>query len=124
MEQIYSGENDSGKMTEVQAGQFPTTESVPSKPVPTEQRRITARAVVRGVDQESLKVKLQHEPITELKWPAMTMNFAVDADVPLGELENGQDIHFSMSEDPEGNWLIDQIHVMSAAIKSEDSSDD
>jgi len=108
MEQIYSGENRSEEMSEVQ---------------PSAERRITAGAVIRGVDPEGLKVKLEHEPIAELKWPAMTMNFEVDPSVQLENLEDGQKIHFSMVETPEGGWVIDQVHVM-GAVGSEERDDD
>lgn len=124
MEKIFSGENGSDGMSEVQVGQESESETLLVPPDPVEQRRITARAVVRAVDREGLKVKLQHEPITELKWPAMTMNFDVDPKVSLDELEDGQNIRFSMVEKPDSRWVIDQIHLMSAAAESEDRSDD
>ena len=54
----------------------------------------------------------------------MTMNFAVLEGVPLDELEDGQNIHFSMIEDSEGGWVIDQIHVMNAAADNEARRDD
>ncbi|SEK66566.1 copper-binding protein [Nitrosovibrio tenuis] len=34
-------------------------------------------AVVKGVDTANGKVKLAHEPVKSLNWPAMTMNFSV-----------------------------------------------
>jgi Cu(I)/Ag(I) efflux system membrane fusion protein len=123
MEQIYSGENGFKEMSEVQPGQNPESNDS-KKATPTlAERRITARAVVRGIDSEGLKVKLEHEPITELKWPAMTMNFVVDPSVQLDSLEDGQNIHFSMVETPEGGWVIDQIHAMGSA-DSEERDDD
>ena len=36
-----------------------------------------ATAVVKSVDIASGKVKLAHEPVKSLNWPAMTMNFSV-----------------------------------------------
>jgi Cu(I)/Ag(I) efflux system membrane fusion protein len=71
-----------------------------------------------------LKVKLEHEPIDELKWPAMTMNFNVDTTVSLDTLEDGQNIHFSMVETEKNKWVIDQIHVMSSATEKEGVSND
>jgi Cu/Ag efflux protein CusF len=44
----------------------------------------------------------------------MTMNFAVDRDVGIDRLQSGQRIHFSMSRDADGNWVIRTIHVMDA----------
>ena len=124
MEQIYSGENGTDEMSGVQAHHLSESEpsSTPSGPV--EQRRISAKGVVRGVDPENLEVKLQHEPIAELKWPTMTMNFKVKPSVRLDQLQIGQDIHFTMVETPEGAWLIDQIRILSTAAHNEDRSDD
>jgi len=34
-------------------------------------------AVVKAIDPANSKVKLAHEPIKSLNWPAMTMNFSV-----------------------------------------------
>ena len=73
---------------------------------------------------DELKVKLEHEPIDELKWPAMTMNFNVDSKVSLDALENGQSIHFSMVENEKNRWVIDQIHVMNSATDKEGVSND
>ena len=125
MEQIYSGENGSDEMSEVQAHQWSDSEPSSTSSEPVEQRRISAKAVVRGVDPDNLKVKLQHEPITELKWPAMTMNFKVLSSVQLEQLQVGENIHFSMVENPDDeSWVIDEIHVMSAPTDNEDRSDD
>ncbi len=125
LEHIFSGENGAGDMTQdrfdpaVEAHQTPVSE-----PGKSTERRITARAIVRGVDPETQKVKLEHEPIDELKWPAMTMNFNVDSTVSLDSLEDGQNIHFSMVETEKNKWVIDQVHVMSSATNTEGGNDD
>ena len=125
MEHIFTGENDTGDMTQIQLDQVSPAASVAhQKPEEPEKRRITARAVVRGVIPNELKVKLEHEPIDELKWPAMTMNFNVDTTVSLDTLEDGQKIHFSMIETEKNKWVIDQIHVMSSATDKEGASND
>jgi Cu(I)/Ag(I) efflux system membrane fusion protein len=124
MEKIFSGENGSDGMSEVKAGQYPDSQPSPLTPEPVEEQRVTARGVVRGLDLEGHKVKLQHEPITVLNWPAMTMSFNVDPAVSLDGIKEGQNIHFSMVEKPDSGWVIDQIHVMSAAADNEDRSDD
>ena len=54
----------------------------------------------------------------------MTIDCAVQHGVLPDDLEKGSAIHFSMVEDPEGNWLIVEIHVMSAATDGGDRSDD
>jgi Cu(I)/Ag(I) efflux system membrane fusion protein len=125
LEHIFSGENGAGDMTQDQLDQVSRTDSAThQKPEKAKKRRITARAVVRGVMPDERKVKLEHEPIGELKWPAMTMNFDVDSTVSLDSLEEGQNIHFSMVETEKNTWVIDQIHVMGAATDTEGDSDD
>lgn len=124
MEKIFSGENGSGGMSEVKAGQYPVSEPPAITPKPIEEQQVTARAVVRGLDLAGHKIKLQHEAIPVLKWPAMTMNFDVDPAVSLDGIMEGQNIHFSMVEKPGGGWAIDHIHVMSDATDGEEGSDD
>jgi Cu(I)/Ag(I) efflux system membrane fusion protein len=114
LERILSAEN----------GKDDAVQTPPGKPQPPAKRRVTAAAVVRGVDAASHKVKLAHEPIEALKWPAMTMNFEVDPGVSLESLEEGQRIHFSMVEEGKNDWVIDQIHVMAAASSDEGDNDD
>jgi len=69
------------------------------------------------------KLKLEHDPIPELDWPAMTMNFRVSDSVSLDHLEFGQSIHFSMVEE-DGAWVIDQVHVMSTPASNEGQDHD
>ncbi|MBT8051993.1 MAG: efflux RND transporter periplasmic adaptor subunit [Gammaproteobacteria bacterium] len=84
-------------------------------PEPEPGREITAMAVVHGVMADDRVLKLEHEPIPELGWPAMTMNFDVAADVPLNALGEGAEIHFTMRESAQGGWVIHHIHVMTPA---------
>ena len=73
---------------------------------------VGAMAVVRGVSPDERIVTLEHAPIAELDWPAMTMKFDVGPEVVLDTLEVGQEIHFVMSKPEEGGWVIEQVHVM------------
>jgi Cu(I)/Ag(I) efflux system membrane fusion protein len=127
IEQIISGESNSAETdsgVSDGAGKAPAAaDSADDTPAAAE-RRISARAVVRGVDPGGHQVKLEHEPIAELKWPAMTMNFAVDPSVTLENMENGQNIHFTMVETADGGWLINQIHVMDKATETGNRKDD
>jgi Cu(I)/Ag(I) efflux system membrane fusion protein len=120
LSQVFSGENGSVNMTEVKAGQFPPAQAAEQVP---EARRITARAIIRGVQRAEHKLKLEHDAIPELKWPSMTMNFRVQDSVSLDTLEAGQSIHFSMFEDSE-SWVIDQVHVMAPSTAGEEQGND
>jgi Cu(I)/Ag(I) efflux system membrane fusion protein len=125
MEQIFTGEKGAAESTGRQSGQPNEAEATSKSRSPSQAalRRITASAIVRGIDREGLVLNLQHEPITELKWPAMTMNFAVEEGAISDELGDGQTIHFSMYEDAEGKWVIDRIHIMKATGDGDDSDD-
>jgi Cu(I)/Ag(I) efflux system membrane fusion protein len=113
LERILSGENGMEDMTRDQFEQMSGAASAPqSESEQTGNRRISAAAIVRGVDSSGSQLKLEHEPIDELGWPAMTMNFSVDPAVSLDSLAAGQSIHFSMVETEKNRWVIDQIHVM------------
>jgi Cu(I)/Ag(I) efflux system protein CusF len=50
-----------------------------NKPNANDSEAVTHKttAVVKGVDAASGKVKLAHEPVKSLNWPAMTMGFLV-----------------------------------------------
>ena len=113
LERILSGENGMEDMTRDQFEQMSGAASATQrKAEQAGNRRISAAAIVRGVDPAALQVKLEHEPIDELGWPAMTMNFGVDPAVSLASLAAGQSIHFSMVEIEKNRWVIDRIHVM------------
>jgi Cu(I)/Ag(I) efflux system periplasmic protein CusF len=46
-------------------------------PASSEAATHKAIGMVKGVDTANGKVKLAHEPVKSLNWPAMTMNFSV-----------------------------------------------
>lgn len=122
---IFPAENAARNVTPDQLEKLTqATTATHHEPAQAQQRRITARGIVRAVDAETRKVKLEHEPIEELKWPAMTMYFNVDATVSLDTLQDGQDIHFSMVETDDNSWVIDQVHVMGTTTGKHGDSDD
>lgn len=49
-------------------------------------------AVVKAVDPASGKVKLAHEPVKSLNWPAMTMNFSVKDPALFDKLTVGKKV--------------------------------
>jgi Cu(I)/Ag(I) efflux system membrane fusion protein len=115
LEQVFPADGGKGDMPQ---GQLEST-SGPGHARPqtmqAEARRIMARAVVRGVDVAARTLMLEHEPIGELDWPAMTMPFDVHPSVSLEALAEGQQIHFVMLEVDTNTWVIDQVHVMGGA---------
>jgi Cu(I)/Ag(I) efflux system protein CusF len=49
-------------------------------------------ALVKSVDAANGKVKLAHEPVKSLNWPAMTMNFAVKDPALFDKLTPGKKV--------------------------------
>jgi Cu(I)/Ag(I) efflux system membrane fusion protein len=123
LSRVFSAHNGAGEMSEVQAGQFPDVGAAEQVPAVPDARRVSARAVVRGVQPAEYTLRLEHDAIPELKWPAMTMNFRVHDTVSLDHVEVGDDIHFAMVEEG-GAWVIDQVHVMGSTTASEEHGND
>ncbi|UZE94524.1 copper-binding protein [Alkalimarinus alittae] len=57
-------------------------------------------------------VNISHEPISELNWPKMRMNFKTSDKVNLGELKPGQKVQFKLQVDQDNNYLINEIHIV------------
>jgi len=124
MAEIYSGEKELETATDTESQESMDSLTASASQDQEDKSRVMAGAVVRGLDPEGSKITLSHDPIAELGWPAMTMDFNVDRSVPLSQIREGQNIHFSMVKEPDGGWVIDQIHVMEAAPAHEDIHDD
>ncbi|HET6564545.1 MAG TPA: efflux RND transporter periplasmic adaptor subunit [Xanthomonadales bacterium] len=76
---------------------------------------VTGSAVIIEIGRVSRILKLRHEPIAELGWPAMTMNFDVAEYVSLDGLEKGQSINFELQARQGSGYLISAIEVQGAA---------
>ena len=110
---VFSGAGDEEGMSEVTPEEVAETHARAQAGQP---QRLMAGAVVRGVMPGERKLRLEHEPIPELDWPAMTMNFAVRDTVDIEHLRVGHNIHFAMVREGDA-WVIDEVHV----IEQEDS---
>ena len=67
------------------------------------------RGTVNGVDAKAGKVNLTHGPIASLKWPGMTMDFAVSDKQALAKLKPGQKVEFKLVEKTKGQYVITEI---------------
>ena len=66
-------------------------------------------ALVNAVDAAAHKINLSHQPIPQIGWPAMTMDFAVAPSVDLGSVKPGSRIDFSMEQGAGGMYVIQSI---------------
>jgi len=64
---------------------------------------------VNSVDLAQHKVNLSHNPIPEIGWPAMTMDFAVAPTVDLRSIKPGTRVDFTMEQGAEGMYVIQSI---------------
>lgn len=59
-------------------------------------------------------VTLEHEPIPEWQWPAMTMDFTVDEGVDMTVLKAGMGLHVQVAKGSDGYRLI-SVHIPAPA---------
>ena len=65
-----------------------------------------AEGTVEGIDGAAGTVTLNHGPVASLKWPGMTMDFAVANPALLSGLKPGSKIDFEFVERKPGEWVI------------------
>jgi len=86
----------------------------------TAEKMPKGRGKVVNVDIKSNHVTLDHEPIAELGWPAMTMGFKVKDSQQLSKLKVGDEVNFDLkaeaSEKPDmpAQYMIDHVEKASA----------
>ena len=64
---------------------------------------------VNSVDPAQHKVNLSHQPIPEIGWPAMTMEFPVAPSVDLKPIKPGTRVNFTIEQQPGGMYEIRAI---------------
>lgn len=73
-----------------------------------EQKSYVVKGEVIAIDKDASKVKLKHEAVPELKWPAMTMFFPVADKSQLDTLKVGDQVEFEFAKTTSGP-VINQI---------------
>ena len=64
---------------------------------------------VNSVDPAQHKVNLSHNPIPEIGWPAMTMEFPVAPSIDLTVIRPGTRVNFTIEQQPGGMYEIRAI---------------
>ncbi|MCB1766808.1 MAG: copper-binding protein, partial [Candidatus Competibacteraceae bacterium] len=70
---------------------------------------IWTEGVINTVERETRTLNVTHEPIPELKWPTMTMDFPVAKGVKLDGLQSESRMRFRISEGEDGRYQIDAV---------------
>jgi Cu(I)/Ag(I) efflux system membrane fusion protein len=74
---------------------------------------ISGSGVVKAVKSDEHKLNLQHEPIDELGWPAMVMDFSLADDIDVNEFSPNDKVMFQL-EQRDNNYLITSIRKMNS----------
>ena len=68
-----------------------------------------ATGTVNSVDPTQHKINLSHQPIPEIGWPAMTMDFPVAASVDLKSVKPGMRVNVTLEKDKSGTYQIQSL---------------
>ncbi len=74
-------------------------------------REVTGVGRVNKVMSDKHMINISHEPISELNWPKMRMNFQTSDQVKLNDLKPGQEVTFTLQVDKDNNYLIKSIET-------------
>lgn len=64
--------------------------------------------IIKKIDPKAHKIKLSHEAIPSLNWPAMTMWFVLKTPLPKN-LKEGAEVRFEVKKAPRQKWAITHI---------------
>lgn len=73
---------------------------------------IEGKGIIKALDIAQSTLTLQHEPIPVLSWPAMTMDFTVEKNVPINHLTIGDHIKFMLKKDKDSKYVITEIEKL------------
>ncbi|MFC1457847.1 MULTISPECIES: copper-binding protein [Microvirga] len=68
-----------------------------------------ATGTVASVNTEQRKVKLNHEPIPAIGWPAMSMEFAAAPSVDLTQVKPGAKVKFTLNKGTDGSYTVQSL---------------
>lgn len=108
----------------------PTEASSSEMDMASETKMVSAKGVIKTLPVQNNsenagdvnEINLQHEAISELGWPAMTMNFLMDENLDITGLAVGDEVMFQL-EERDDRYLIKSIHKMSGQMGGNNSSD-
>ncbi|MDV5170680.1 efflux RND transporter periplasmic adaptor subunit [Photobacterium rosenbergii] len=81
-------------------------------PIPTEPvSQVHTTGVIRNIMLGHNMLTLDHTPIPEWGWPAMTMDFTVSDDSDLSQLVGGQSVRFLMTKQEDGQYTISDVKI-------------
>jgi Cu(I)/Ag(I) efflux system protein CusF len=76
------------------------------------QKSYASKGEVIAIDKVAVRVKLKHDAIPELNWPAMTMFFSVTNKSQLDDLVVGNKVKFQLVKNSSGMPVITDIKAI------------
>lgn len=74
-------------------------------------KTVSAKGTLMIIKADEHKLNIQHDPINELGWPSMTMDFTLAEDVDVSKLNINDKVTFQLEKQGE-RYLITSIHKM------------
>lgn len=74
-------------------------------------REVMGTGRINKVMADRHMVNIVHDPIAELEWPKMRMNFKTTDEVNLDALKPGQEVTFKLQVKKDNSYVIKQIDV-------------
>ena len=74
-------------------------------------REVKGHGRINKVMADDYMVNITHEPMPEMNWPKMSMNFRTQIQVDLNNLKPGQQVDFKLLVDEDHNYIIKEIIV-------------
>jgi len=84
--------------------------------------RVQIGAVVRGTNVADSKITLQHEPVPEWSWPAMTMSFDVEESMLVEGLRDGQAVDVVIEKYADGRHRVTEILPRTTPVEDVESA--
>ncbi|KZZ57197.1 hypothetical protein A3760_16900 [Oleiphilus sp. HI0122] len=72
-------------------------------------REVMGMGRLNKIMAERGMVNINHEPMPEMNWPKMRMNFQVQEGIELSELNLGDEVEFTLMVDDNNNYIIKDI---------------
>ncbi len=79
------------------------------QPAEPNNNTVIATGVIRNIIPDHGMLTIEHAPIAQWDWPAMTMDFTVSDSSNLKQLENGQPISFILEKNDDGKFAVSQV---------------
>ena len=92
--------------------------------VDMEKASVTTTGTVLRIDPAAWGLRIKHDPIPEIGWPVMTMQFEVADDVDLTGLSDGDAISFDFDPEMEDGYVISAIRPVTDTPKTKEPAAD